>query len=161
MDLQSPRYLEARVEGVAEPLKLKGSIRELLPKLMLWLHQTRNGNVTVHLSAQPIQHNVIKLATNDGAPLPPDPTDSDDWDSYFRKLLDFFDGAESMAEFIANEAFERPQHPWIGDEKAARFIHMNASGRLFEKADPVEYAYLEVYVQEAYPELYESLALKG
>src|SRR5687768_16267166 len=107
MDVQSERYMEARVEGVAEPLKLKGSIREMLPKLMLWLHGSRNGDVTVRMSTKPIQLDVLKLASVDGAPLPPEPLDSDDWDSYFRRLLEFFDGAESMAEFIANEAFER------------------------------------------------------
>ena len=161
MDLNQDRYLEARITGVAEPFKLKGSVRELLPKLMLWIHQSRSGDIAVRISTSPIQHDVVKLATSDGAPLPPEPSESDNWDSYYASLLEFFDGAESMAEYLANEAFERPQHPWLGDSRVSRFIHMNASTRLYERADPTEYAELKQYVQHKYPVLLDSITLRG
>jgi hypothetical protein len=162
MDIQQERHMEARVHGVAEPLKLKGSIRELLPKLMIWLHQTRAGDITIRINSQPIQvADVIHLAATDGALLPPAPSITDNWDSYYSHLLEHYDGAESMAEYLANEAFERPHHPWIGDHRAALFIHMNASHRLYERADPSEYAELQRYVQDKYPELYDSLSIKG
>jgi hypothetical protein len=161
MDIQQDRYFEGRINGVAEPFKRKGSIRSLLPQLMIWLHQNRSGDVTIRISTTPIEHDVVKLATIDGAPLPPEPLESDDWDSYYLKLIEFFDGAESMAEYLANDAFERPQHPWLGDTRAARFIHMNASVRLYERADPTEYAELASYVERKYPTLFDSISKRG
>lgn len=162
MDLRQARYFEARVEGTEEPFRFHGSVVEMVGKLSMWLHGTRPGDFILRGSTKPIHDaEVVKLAVSDGVLLPPDPIDGDTWDSYYLMLLTFFDGADSMALYLANEAFDQPQNPWLDDPRAARFIHMNASNRLYEKADPSEYAELKLYVESRYPSLYATLALRG
>lgn len=159
MDAQQERYAFARIEGVEQTFEMRASLRSIMPKFVMWLNESRSGKITLEIDTKPI-HPIGKgdeLLDRDGVVVPPDPLPSDDWDSYYAALIDFFDGGDSMALYLANEAFERPQHAWIGDNRAARFIHMNASARLYQRADPSEYAELALYIESTYPELWATM----
>lgn len=163
MDAQSERYALARIEGVEQPFQMRGSIRAILPKFAMWLGESRSGKITLEIDTRPIQatNTADELIDRSQALIPPEPLPGDNWDSYYATLVDFFDGADSLALWLANEAFEQPQYPWLGDAKASRFIHMNASTRLYQRADPTEYAELRLYVEDRYPGLFDSITLRG
>lgn len=160
MDLQSDRYWECRIEGVAEPFKACGSIREIMPRLAVWLHSQRNGDFTVRAGRNPLTDSPA-LTPEIAAESYPDPDPTDDWQSYYIRLVSHFQGGEDMAHYLANEAFGLPQNPWLGDEKVLRFIHMNASDRLYERADPDEYAWLHQYVDKTYPAFAATMTIRG
>lgn len=163
MDALSERYAEARIEGVEQPFVMKGSIRAILPRFMMWLSESRSGRITLEIDTKPIRatNTADELLDREGVLVPPDPLPTDNWDSYYATLVDFFDGADSLALWLANEAFEQPQVPWLDDQRAARFIHMNASTRLYQRADPQEYAELRLYVEGVYPALFDSITMRG
>lgn len=167
MDKKAIRHWRCRVTNVAEPFTATGSIQEVFPRLIVWLSQQRNGDFTLQCSRQPITSDSDFAATGIALPIfesvneTPEPLPTDNWESYYKRLLEHFEGSDSMARFLANEHFDQPQLPWVGDERVTRFIHMNASARLYQKADPAEYAALDSYVSQRYPDLYQSLTLQG
>ena len=164
MDVKAPRHWQPRVTGSSVPFVFHGSIIEALPRLTVWLKQQRSGPITIQADLKPITESEAAIAAPAAfadAPETPVPAESDTWESYYARLLEHFEGSDSMARFVANDYFEQPQLPWVGDERAARFIHMNASARLYQRADPAEYASLDSYVAERYPALYSTLTLQG
>lgn len=166
MDMRQTRYATVAVTGVAEAPRLTGSMIELLQQMAVLLRASRAGDVTIRISTsserlEATGGSPAALATPAGEVLvAPDPLLDEDYESYCERLERLGFG-EVMSVWHANEAFARVQVAWAGDSRAARFIHMNASSRQFERADPSEYAALSRYVEDTYPALFSGLTLRG
>jgi hypothetical protein len=164
MDLRADRYWEVRVSGVAEPFRIHGDFHAAMTRITVFIHGQRSGDFTIRSSRRPIEAAASPDSNSHGlAPAAEIPAlrDDDDWQSYYLRLVQHFDGAEDMARYLCNESFGEPQLPWLGDDKAARFVHMNASARLYSKSDPLEYESLLQYVEKHYPSLLAGLTLQG
>ena len=163
MDLKAKRHWRCTIKGSAEVFTYEGTIIEAWPRLTVWLKNNRNGDFTLQCSRKPInpESEAADFIPQILFPETPEPTSEDNWESYYTRLLAHFEGSDSMARFIANEHFDQPQLPWVGDDRVVRFIHMNASSRQYQRADPAEYATLDSYVSSTYPDLYASLTLRN
>ena len=165
MDLKAKRFWRVKVAGTSATLDFEGSIREAMPRIALWLHEQRNGSFTIDCAGSRAELSVsedrVMPAVFAAQGETPTPEPGESYADFYGRLLVHFDGAESMAQYVANDWFDMPQLPWLGDDRVARFIHMNASTRQADKADPAEYAELKHYVSHTYPDLFQTLTLRA
>ena len=116
MDLKAQRHWRVKVAGTAQPLQFRASIREAFPRVIQHLMSQRNGDFTIECSREPIAPDqfAAPLAGLESPATTPEPVEGESYESYYSRWLVHFEGAESMARFIANDHFGNPQLPWLG-----------------------------------------------